>query len=59
MKWSPLLQINARYGLYEGRDKDFGYQSWYGRESCSWKNSEPCLRNTDKIIQGNTCNERI
>ena len=34
---------------------NFTFQSWYGNESCSWKNAEPCFKNTDKIIQGTHC----
>ena len=50
--WSPMLQINARYGLHGGIYEDLSCQSWDGIESWSWRNAESCFINTDKIVQG-------
>ena len=47
------------YVFHEGINKELGCQSWYGRESLSSRNAEHFFRNIDKIIQGNTCFERI
>ena len=55
----PMLQSNTRYGLHEDTYEELGFQSWDGRESCSWRNSELCFRNTDIIIEQNPCIERI